>query len=446
MGEYEEKLRDLAEGGPWAAPGIGTLIEAIGKQQAEVQRSIAALPQHWKGRSGETLLARLRAHDRNLGYLQAGLYRAQQQITGTGQYSCSAESDNQERVRLAQEALNSLPSSIIPQGVLDAVNQGAKTVAVSGIGVVNVGAQTVGWITDQLLSGRETAAKKALDQIDSLITDWSETLKRQVVRFDPIPEFDKAPTPVPPLVYDTGSMPGGNFGGPGGGGSGLGSFPGGGGGGGAGYPSYPGGSGGGGTGWTPPGGTTNPGGPGTPGGDGSGGGNGDGSGGGDGSGTRPVYPGGDGTTPTRPGGPSVDSGLEGGRPGFGVGAGLGAAGLGAVGLAAGAKIAGGAGGAGFGAGGFGVGVGGAGAAGAGTAGMAGTTGTGAAGAGSGNSGSSAAKGAGAGRPGMMMGGQGGGAADKKGGTNRLGYVAPKFEDEYEENMPHPASRAGKRGE
>ncbi|GAA1327422.1 hypothetical protein GCM10020360_24780 [Nonlabens tegetincola] len=443
MGEYEEKLRDLAEGGPWAAPGIGTLIKAIGKQQAEVQRSIASLPQHWKGQSGDTLLARLKAHANNLGYLQEGLYVTQQRITGSGQYSCSAGSDNQERVRLAREALESLPSSIIPQGVLDAVNQGAKTVEVAGVGLVKVGAQTVGWLTDRLLSGREAAAKEAFGHINSQILAWSGELPPKNIRFDPIPEFGKAPTPVPPLVYDTGSTPSGNFGGPGGG-SGVGSFPGGGGG--AGYPSYPGGPGGGGTGWTPPGGTTNPGGTGNPGGDGSGGGNGGGTDGNDGSGTRPVYPGGDGTTPTRPGGPSVDSGLEGGRPGFGVGAGLGAAGLGAVGLAAGAKIAGGASGAGFGAGGFGVGVGGAGAAGAGTAGMAGTTGTGAAGAGAGNSGSGAAKGAGAGRPGMMMGGQGGGAADKKGGTNRLGYVAPKFEDEYEENMPHPASRAGKRGE
>lgn len=44
----------------------------------------------------------------------------------------------------------------------------------------------------------------------------------------------------------------------------------------------------------------------------------------------------------------------------------------------------------------------------------------------------------------MMGGHGGAGSDRKGSINRLGYVAPKFEDDYEENMPHPAARAGKR--
>lgn len=452
MGEYEEKLRDLAEGDPWTAPGIGALIEALGKQQSEVQRSIAALPQHWKGQSGDTLLARLKVHANNLGYLQERLYKAQQQITGSGQYSCSLESDNQDRVQQAQAALNSLPSSFIPQGVLDAVNQGAKTVEVAGVGIVKVGAQTLGWVTGQLLSGREAAAKDAFLEIDSVIDAWSKDLKRGAVRFDPIPEFGKAPTPVPPLVYDTGSMPGGNFGGPGAG-SGFGNLSGAGGG--AGYPTYPGGSGSGPGYGNPGGGIPNPGTPGTPpgtggpgtggpgtGGPGDGGGGGSNPGGGDGGyGPGDRYP-----TPQRPAGPAVDGGLDSGQTGLGMRSGLGAAGLGAAGLAAGAKLASGAGAGGLGAGAGGFGVGGPG--GAGTAGLGGTTGTGSAGAGAGNSGSNAAKGAGAGagRQGMMMGGQGGGAADKKGGANRLGYVAPKFEDDYEESMPHPASRAGKRGE
>lgn len=455
MGSYEEQLKDLAYGGDWNITQLGALITAVEQQQAKLQEVMKALPAQWKGQASEILLARLEVHHRNLGYLKDQLYSGQQQITGNGQYSCAATCDSADRIQKARAAYESLPSTIVPQHVLDQVKQGAKIVEVATVGPVDVAAKGVGWIADKLLGNREDAARAAVEAIDKESVARAEALTTIPVKFDPLPTFSGNFEPVPDPVPIPGGTGGRLEGHPNGGVSGIGDI------GGRPNPPHPVSNVGtegiagkveppyvgqpGHDQWNtgdpyPPSGTGDPY---DTGGDGSGNWPGGPAGNGDYGGyDEPVY--------SRP---SVDSGLNDGRADFGgVGQGLGAAGLGAVGLGAGAKLAAGGVGGLRGAGGWG-GLGGLGAGGGagvssgGIGGIAGsTTGAGAGGASSSNANSGAAKGASAGRPGMMVGGQGGESSDKKSSPNRLGYVAPSYEDEYEENMPHPSARAGKRGE
>ncbi|MGO3146155.1 MAG: hypothetical protein ACTIJ6_00605 [Leucobacter sp.] len=452
MGSYEDQLKDLAYGESWEMTKLGTLIQAVERQQQQLQKTLKSLPEHWKGQSSETLVSRLNVHHGNLEKLKERLYSGQQQVTGNGQFTCAATCDNTERKMNAQAAYENLSSSHIPTNILDQIGLGAEIVEVVGIGPVDLAAKGVGWITDQLSNRREEDARKAVEALDVDIRARAKRLTDGEVTFDPLPTFDGTFEEVPPLQY---TPPAGN--GPGGG---VGGGP-------SGNPGGSGGPGGGGTGgdqpYTPtdptnpndpydprnptdptdptnprdpydprnpydprdpydPTDPTNPTGPEDGGGDGPG---------------DVEYPY-DPYDPSQPSGP--DSGVDDGRAGHDVRSGVGAAGLGGVGLAAGAKLA---------KGGFG-GLGGFGGAGAGAgSGLVGTTGAGSAGSGSGSKSGAGAgassKAAGAGRPGgMMMGAQGGGSSSKKGAPNKLGYVADKFEDEYEENMPHPSSRAGKR--
>jgi hypothetical protein len=141
-------------------------------------------------------------------------------------------------------------------------------------------------------------------------------------------------------------------------------------------------------------------------------------------------------------GPSVDSHLTGST----MRNSLGAAGLGAAGLAAGVKLAGGSAGL---AGGIGGGVGlAAGLGGGGLGGLQGAAAAKASGSAAGAGANTNASGArGAGKPGMMMGGQGGASDSKKGAKNPgLGYIAPKLEDEGDGGPAAQASRAGRRGD
>ena len=458
MASYEEQLKELASGENWDMTNLMSLVNAVDVQTKKVDTVIASLPEFWKGESSEVLLARLKVHKNNLVKLKEFIYSGNQQVTGNAEFMCYATCDNADRKEQAQIALQNLPSTILPASVVDQINTGAEVVEVATIGPVNLAAKGVGWITDQLSGNREQAAKKAVEELNGMIDARARVLRSRNVTFDPMPQVPGENTQTAP-----GSTPGGGGSqyplGPGGGSGpgGLGpsspSGPGGGGGGletpdGPGdfdprdpdyprdrdnpdYPTYP----------NYPNHPTNPTDPNFPGGDGGGNGPGDHD--------YPTWPGGNGTDPTEPTGPSVDSGMDDGTTGAGAGvrSGLGAAGLGGVGLAAGAKLAGGGLGRLGGLGGFG-GMGGAGAGPSGVIGSAGTAGSGGAGkpgGGSGAGGAGGAKGSGAARPGgMMMGGQAGASSNKKGAINRLGYVAPKYEDEYEQNMPHPASRAGKR--
>lgn len=103
--------------------------------------------------------------------------------------------------------------------MLDAVSLGAKTVEVAGVGVVKLGAQSVGWISGQLQSGREQAAAEAINRLNGDMTGWGATLTSESERFDPLPNYDAPPTPVPGLGYNLGGAYGGQ------GGSGVGGVP-----------------------------------------------------------------------------------------------------------------------------------------------------------------------------------------------------------------------------
>lgn len=463
MASYEEQLKELAAGENWDMTNLVALANAVDVQSKKIDSVIASLPEYWKGESSEVLLARLKVHKKNLVKLKDFIYSGNQQVTGNAEFMCMATCDNVDRKEQAQIALQNLPTTFLSQSVLDQINTGAEVVEVATIGPVNLAAKGVGWITDQLSGNREQAAKRAVEELNGMIEARASVLRSRNVTFDPMPQVPGGNTSTPqpsspggggagyPLPSGGGLGPGGlgpgGFGpgglGPGGlgpGGSGS-PTPGGPGGFNPHDPNYPGGSGG----SSYPEYPSSPYDPNYPGGNGGSDGNG---GSGPGGNEYPTWPGGNGSGPGMPTGPSVDSGMNDGSTGSGVRSGLGAAGLGGVGLAAGAKLAGGGLGRLGGLGGFGGmgGVGGGAGVGPsgiiGSAGAAGSGGTGQSGAGSG---SGAAKGAGAARPGgMMMGGQGGASSNKKGAINRLGYVAPKYEDDYEQNMPHPASRAGKR--
>lgn len=443
----EEELRKLAAGPGWDDPMVRGRDRDAAEYATQIAKTIGDVQANW------TSLASSAAQE-HLAALVHTLSNASEWLVGLHRTIKSTDADVQS---MAARELEDLPPGNAPQRVLDAIHRGDPSV-ITDLGLValtGIAAPiAIGMLNSKYAKERERAAALALNRVEVSVTDSGQNYMKKVeVGFDIVKPSSTAVSSTP----SASSWPGGVMGTGVGVGVGVG-IAGGAVGAGSRVPlPQGGGSGPGGAGRTPgsippgskpgdPNDRPGTGGPGT-GGPGDGGGGGNNPGGGDGGyGPGDRYP-----TPQRPAGPAVDGGLDSGQTGLGMRSGLGAAGLGAAGLAAGAKLASGAGAGGLGAGAGGLGAGGfgvGGPGGAGTAGLGGTTGTGSAGAGAGNSGSNAAKGAGAGagRQGMMMGGQGGGAADKKGGANRLGYVAPKFEDDYEESMPHPASRAGKRGE
>lgn len=90
MTSYEERLRDLAEGGLWGMPNLNALITSVDEQRRALEKVIGNLPEYWKGQSGSVLILRLKQHAERLKAFATFLHAGQQQVTGNGQFSCSA--------------------------------------------------------------------------------------------------------------------------------------------------------------------------------------------------------------------------------------------------------------------------------------------------------------------------------------------------------------------
>lgn len=441
----EEQLRRLAEGPGWMNPLVQQRARESLKYALEVQKALGNIPTGWESQASSAAQSHLRA-------LAESLKNAAEWLKALGSTVTEANSTVQIQ---AAEALAGLPAGDVPGRIVDAVKRGDASV-MTPVGAIALSGIAAPFMINHLNSiyanRREEEAAKALEALRKVAQTAGNSYRARIaVGFDivkPAPvEMESKRSSWPSGVMGTGVGVNAGVGIAGGVGSGLGRVPSPGSNFGlanlpTGTPSSPGvgqprpnppyperPSTGTETGGRPPGddGTGNPG------------------------TTRPGIDGDGGVYRPDSHGPSVDSGLGDGQSALGMRSGLGAAGLGAVGLAAGTKLASGASGAGglggLGLGGVGVGGVGTGAGASGAGGLAGTTGTSAgSGSASSNAASGSAKGAAGARPGMMMGGQGGTSSDKASGPNRLGYVAPKFEDDYEENIPHPASRAGRRGE
>ncbi|MFV0374707.1 hypothetical protein [Microbacterium sp.] len=173
MNDAEAELTELASRHDWALANMGTMLQVTHDYTDRLTAVIGALESEWSGRTADAVVTYFRHMRSQFEGLRGYLNDVSLAIGGVSELLCVAGDANSVRAAEAQARLDALPSSIVPSGVTDAIDNGLS-ISIGGVTIASN--EQLAEFSDMLGSQRKEAAEKALHEVRGLIAGAAQSL------------------------------------------------------------------------------------------------------------------------------------------------------------------------------------------------------------------------------------------------------------------------------